>query len=60
MQICYLQQCESLSRCPLHFEAMRSGLEKAELDLWETDYKASIHLLGIYSSDPADFPKAGG
>lgn len=39
---------------------MRSGLEKAELDLWETDYKASIHLSGIYSSDPADFPKAGG
>lgn len=60
MQICYLQQCESLSHCPLHFEGMRSNLEKTELDLWETDYEASIHLLGIHCSGPADFPKAGG
>lgn len=51
MEICYLQEAESLSYClrlqktHMHFEDRKSDLEKAELDLWEIDYKASIHLL---------------
>lgn len=59
MQICYLQQAESLSYCPLYFEDRRSDLENEGLDLWEIDYKASLHLLGTYSSFRADCPWSG-
>lgn len=50
-EICYLQEAESLSYCLLlqkthtHLEDRRSDLEKAGLNLWEIDYKASTHLV---------------
>lgn len=57
MQICYLQQCESLSRCPLHFEAMRSGLEKAVR--FVGDWLQSKHTsFGYIQLRPSRFPQS--
>jgi len=66
MEISYLQEAESLLYCLLlqktltHFEDRRSDLQKSGLDLWETDYKASIHLLGSGYLSPGVFAKVSG